>query len=110
VGFEPTTPGLKVRSSTAELRALASEIVSVFTHPGKSNPPLADPLPTVCRPTSTGIYEAGRTGFGLEPEGRHSWPAVTIVDGPLGAGGVLLLPISIFSGGAKAQRVDVWQT
>jgi hypothetical protein len=31
VGFEPTTPGLKVRSSTAELRALADEIRMYFT-------------------------------------------------------------------------------
>jgi hypothetical protein len=35
VGFEPTTPGLKVRSSTAELRALSAKIVSVFEGCGK---------------------------------------------------------------------------
>jgi len=32
---------------------------------------------------STGVHEAGRTGFGLVPEGRHWWPTVTIVDGTL---------------------------
>jgi hypothetical protein len=30
VGFEPTTPGLKVRSSTAELRALEPQISYLF--------------------------------------------------------------------------------
>ncbi len=32
---------------------------------------------------STGVHEAGTTGFGLVPQGRHWWPTVTIVDGTL---------------------------
>jgi hypothetical protein len=32
---------------------------------------------------STGVHEAGRTGFVLLPEARHWWPTVTIVDGTL---------------------------
>jgi len=32
---------------------------------------------------STGVHEAGRTGFGLVPDARHWWPTVTIVDGTL---------------------------
>jgi hypothetical protein len=32
---------------------------------------------------STGVHEAGRTGFGLVPNERHWWPTVTIVDGTL---------------------------
>jgi hypothetical protein len=32
---------------------------------------------------STGVHEAGTTGFVLMPEGRHWWPTVTIVDGTL---------------------------
>jgi hypothetical protein len=32
---------------------------------------------------STGVHEAGRTGFGLVPEAKHWWPTVTIVDGTL---------------------------
>ena len=31
MGFEPTTPGLKVRSSTAELQALASIVCAAST-------------------------------------------------------------------------------
>lgn len=32
---------------------------------------------------STGVHEAGRTGFGLVPDAEHWWPTVTIVDGTL---------------------------
>ncbi len=31
MGFEPTTPGLKVRSSTTELRALPDKFVCILT-------------------------------------------------------------------------------
>jgi hypothetical protein len=33
---------------------------------------------------SSGVHEAGRTGFVMLPEARHWWPTVTIVDGTLG--------------------------
>jgi hypothetical protein len=32
---------------------------------------------------SSGVHEAGATGFGLVPNERHWWPTVTIVDGTL---------------------------
>jgi hypothetical protein len=32
---------------------------------------------------SSGVHEAGQTGFGLVPDARYSWPTVTIVDGTL---------------------------
>ena len=32
---------------------------------------------------SSGVHEAGRTGFGLVPDAAHWWPTVTIVDGTL---------------------------
>jgi hypothetical protein len=34
---------------------------------------------------SSGVHEAGHTGFGLVPDARHWWPTVTIVDGTLTA-------------------------
>lgn len=32
---------------------------------------------------SSGVHEAGYTGFGLVPDAQHWWPTVTIVDGTL---------------------------
>jgi hypothetical protein len=32
---------------------------------------------------SSGVHEAGTTGFGLVPSERHWWPTVTVVDGTL---------------------------
>ena len=41
VGFEPTTPGLKVRSSTAELQALASMLAGSWTRDNVALPALS---------------------------------------------------------------------
>ena len=50
MGFEPTTPGLKVRSSTAELRAPFAQILYlVFSVECQSEMPVSEPLPTNCR-------------------------------------------------------------
>ena len=46
VGFEPTTPGLKVRSSSAELPARSPRIIAIFGHPRNQDARLADQLPT----------------------------------------------------------------
>src|SRR2546425_4149975 len=53
VGFEPTTPGLKVRSSTAELRAPADRNLYLFSRGNKLTEGLLlnhiIALPTNCR-------------------------------------------------------------
>jgi hypothetical protein len=58
VGFEPTTPGLKVRSSSAELPARLPRIIAIFGHPGTQDARLTDQLPT----KECGVHDGGRCG------------------------------------------------
>jgi hypothetical protein len=76
VGFEPTTPGLKVRSSTAELRAPASRIVSGFRDLGKRQGAtcrqIADKLPGTRRDELVrDVTKTARLPYGMGPDGTR---------------------------------------
>jgi hypothetical protein len=79
VGFEPTTPGLKVRSSTAELRALEPQISYLFGRHAANGKTLADRSP---------LFVAGGETRGrlIVRLGALGWTEAPALFGPFGTG------------------------